>query len=98
MAPKARYTLERVAAIAEESVSKARANIGTALDVRSCGYVSHTACSPDMRRDTELTFRWSIQCRDYEAHCEVVVRCDNAFRRGVPFPVHWETALSLIHI
>ena len=105
MAPKVRYTFERLRAIAEESAQKAKESLPNAsvLELLRCEYVHNheeQAFNKDgsLRRETPLTFRWRVKCAGYAETYEVAARCNHVVERGVPFPEHWRTAMQCLSL
>ena len=90
MAPKAKYTRNRLAAAAADE----------ALEVLTCECVhvaEETSAFADgsLRRAALLTFRWRLKTRTgHEEHATVTARTNNVAERGVPLPSHWRTAMQ----
>ncbi len=97
MAPKAKYTRNRLAAAAAESASDARATLpnADALESLTCDYVhapeeTNTNADGSLRWNTLLTFRWRLKTKaGHEEHFDVTARTNNIMEREVPLPPHW---------
>ena len=99
MAPKANYTHERLAAVASQSVAKARVDYG------GSSFMEHfLGCDPirqpgvQLKRTSEVAFRWRFRGAGYDEVAELTGRCNNVFERGVPFPESWATALRCLSL
>ena len=106
MAPKVKYTRNRLAAAAAESASDARATLpnADALESLTCDYVhapdeTNTNADGSLRRGANLTFRWRLKSKaGHEEHFDVIVRTNNVTEQGVPLPPHWRTAMQCLNL
>ena len=106
MAPKAKYTCERIANIAARSASAARANFGThaVIEQLLCEYLQQSdetdARNKDgsLKRGAMLTFRWHFKGAGYEETCDITARCNSVAEREVPFPDTWQTAVQCLSL
>ena len=102
MAPKAKYTPERIATIAKHSGEAAR-EAAPNVELLTCDFVyeeDESACNADgnFRRDASLRFRWRVKCACYDEVCDVTARCNRIAERGVPMPEHWNVALRCLNL
>ena len=106
MAPKGKYTRDRLATAAAESASDARATLpnADALESLTCDYVhapdeTNAFVDGSLRRAALLTFRWRLKTRTgHEEHATVTARTNNVAERGVPLPSHWRTAMQSLNL
>ena len=104
MAPKVKYTRNRLAAAAADSASDARASLpnADALESLTCDYVhapeeANTNADGSLQRGANLTFRWRLKTTaGHEEHCDVFARTNNIIERKVPLPPHWRTVMQCL--
>ncbi len=106
MAPKGKYTRNRLAAAAAQSASDVRTDLPNtdALEALTCEYVhapdeTNAFADGSLRRAALLTFRWRLKTRTgHEEHATVTARTNHVAERGVPLPSHWRTAMQCLSL
>ncbi len=106
MAPKGKYTRNRLAAAAAQSASDVRTDLpnAEALEALTCEYVhapeeTNAFADGSLRRAALLTFRWRLKTRTgHEEEATVTARTNNVAERGVPLPSHWRTAMQCLNL
>ena len=97
------FTRERIEGFASLALERAQAQLrddGLAFHELSCEYRGVTIKSGSVNPTAEiskrsiLVFEWQIRAGGAHEQALVTVICDNASRRGVPFPPDWQTALK----
>jgi len=65
------------------------------LSCRYLGVVENgvVSFSDKAQRRNDVRYEWVVHVSGREERSEATVRCDNACKRGAPFPEHWATAL-----
>ncbi len=106
MAPKGKYTRNRLAAAAAQSASDVRTDLpnAEALEALTCEYAhapeeTNAFADGSLRRAALLTFRWRLKTRTgHEEEATVTARTNNVAERGVPLPSHWRTAMQCLNL
>ena len=92
MAPKAKFTFERLQAIGAAAAAAMHEKVDKAILELSCKYMGvpcanggHDAEARVTGR-TQVAFEWRAVGADFDERRVVLIRCDNAAARGVSFP------------
>ena len=98
MAPKAvsgnSGWVSRLREAAGKSAQKAKDEFNACrIDKLTCSYASGDAVHGRLGKQSRALFEWYVEGGGHASKAEVDVNCKDAARRGVPFPVHWRTAI-----